>query len=552
MCLALGFANGCYEGASTVGAGADDSGSGEESGAPSGSDGDGDGEPTAPDEAQDLPPTTAIPRLSRREIEQTIVAVFGIAGAAEQYLPEDPRTLVNPQTGAEEEAFDTHAASKNPSAVFVEGLESMALEVALEFSADHERVNAIAGCIPSGAWDPACLRTLIETLGLRLWRRPLTSDETDALLAAATEFGEEAGHDLAVRMVAQSLLQSPQFAYQSEVGVDTGEGLRRLDNYELVTRVSFLLWGSAPSPELLEAASGSELTDDALRTLAQAAADDPRTDAQMRAFHRLWLRYDEALVTDPELAADMQAESDALLDRVLFEDAGWSTLLTAQETFVTPALAEHYGLDPVPNQPDWVSYGDDGRAGLLSHGSFLSLSATGGTGTLPSRRGAMLAQRILCQTILPPPPDVDADAGVEVEESECKAEAYAVHRSNGSCASCHDIIDPLGMGFERYDGLGRYRELEPGKPECSIAGEGMVAGADFSGPREFAAVLDDTGLAARCGVHQLSRFALRGVTERHLIERLNEAFDDSGQDFRELMVAMVMDPTFRYRKEEAQ
>jgi hypothetical protein len=165
----------------------------------------------------------------------------------------------------------------------------------------------------------------------------------------------------------------------------------------------------------------------------------------------------------------------------------------------------------------------------------------------------MLAQRILCWSIPPPPPDVDVDDGVEVEEGQCKQDAYAVHRESGSgCASCHTAIDPLGFGFERYDGLGRYRQTEADEPQCAIAGQGEVGGEAFSGPRQFAAVVDEQGLAAACAVEKLGRFASRsGQPHRDLVERLVGAFEESGQDFRALMVALATDPAFRYRREEA-
>jgi hypothetical protein len=543
--LALGISGGCYSGRAS----SDDDGDSEVDG-----DGSGGTQPETPDEALDVPPTTAIPRLSRREIDATIEDVFGISGAAARFLPQDPRTYVNPQNGATDEAFDTLSASKDPGTVFVEGLERMAVDVARELSLDRARVAAIAGCEPAGAYDPTCLRSLIANLGLRLWRRPLTDAEIDTLSSAATELGEEGGHDYAVRMVTASLLQSPAFVYKSEIGQDVGDGLRRLDSHELVTRLSFAMWGRAPSPELLQAAASSDIDDETLMALAVAAADDPKADAQMRMFHQLWLRYDELLVTDPDLAADMLTESEALVDRVLEGGDRWSTLLTSPETYVTPSLAEHYGLTSVPSQAGWVAYGDDGRAGLLSHGSFLSLSSTQGSETLPSRRGAMLAQRILCLSILPPPPDIDVDAGVEVEEGQCKEDAYAAHRDAGSgCAACHSAIDPLGFGFERYDGLGRYREAEADKPECTIAGQGEVGGEPFSGPREFAGLVDEQGRGAVCAVEKLRRFASRSGQPHHdMAQRLVAAFEESQQDFRALMVALATDPAFRYRREEAQ
>lgn len=543
---------GCYDGTDLATAEGETDSDGGDTTPPGGGSDDSGEVPETPDEALDIPATTAIPRLSRREVDATVFEVFGIEGAAERFLPEDPRTVVDPETGVEIETFDTYVGSKDPSVVFIEGLEAMALDVARDFSEDTEGVASIAGCSPSGDWDPTCLRSLIESLGLRLWRRPLGAEEVDVLLAAATEFGEEGGHAFAVRMVAQSLLQSPEFAYHHELGVDAGDGLRFLDNYELVSRMAFTLWGQGPSVELLEMAGSADFDDETLLAVALETVGDPRAEEQMRSFHELWLRYDELLVTDADLAADMRAESDALVDRVLLDDtARWTSLLTSTETFVTPSLAEHYGLEEIPGSPGWVAYGDDGRAGLLSHGSFLSLSSTQGSETLPSRRGSMLSQRIVCQSVPPPPDDVDIDDGVEVGEDECKIDGYEAHRdAGGACAGCHALIDPLGFGFERYDGLGRYREVEPDKPQCAIEGAGEVAAQPFSGPREFAAVLESEGVAARCAVKQLGRFATRSTTDRDdLVDRLAESFESDDENFRTLMIAVVTDPTFRYRKE---
>lgn len=498
--------------------------------------------------------TTAIPRLSRREVDATLLAVLGVRGAAVRNLPADPPVAVSPRTLAEEEVFDTLDATKIPNQVFVEGLESLAFEVAREFSADHARVDALAGCTPSGTPDARCLAQLIETAGLRLWRRPLTEDEVTALVTAASPFATDPGagtegHYVAVRMAIASLVQSPELLYLTEIGAPTASpDVAALSNHELAARLSYFLWGSAPSPELLAMAEGPTWTEAQLAAQVDAMLADPRSDAQMRTFHESWLRYRNALVSDPALSADMLAESDALLDRALSGDAPWTTLFDARETFVTPALAAHYGL-PVPASASWVPYGSEvPRAGILSHGSFLSLSATRGTETLPSRRGAMLARRILCETILPPPANVDIDDGVAVEEGACKADAYEAHRSRGSCRGCHAVIDGLGFGFERFDGLGRYREVEEANASCGIDGLGSYEGTAFTGPSELASVTEEAITA--CGVEHLMRFAYRDpVAARSPAReaRLLDAFAASGHDFRALVRALALDPSFRQR-----
>lgn len=503
---------------------------------------------------QNEDPTTAIPRLSRREIEATIVDVFGITGAAERNLAADPKTAVNPATTAEVEVFDTLAATKTPSQVFIDGLESLAFEVARDFSANTAAVDALAGCAPAQPLDEACLGSFIRNVGLRLWRRPLTDDEVSSLVATVGPLATDPaagpnGHYVAVRGAISSLLVSPEFVYRTEIGATVEDGVVKLDNHELVSRLAYFLWGTTPTPELLDRAAGAELTDEEVAALVDEMMADPRGKQQMRVFHELWLRYTSLLVTDETLATDMRAETDALVERALTSADGgdWTELVTSQETFVTPALATHYGLPP-PTEPAWVPYAEN-RMGLLSHGSFLSLSQTKLTETLPSRRGAMIGRRLLCEVILPPPPNVAVDMGVAVPPGACKSDAYEAH-ATGTCKGCHSIIDGIGFGFERYNGLGQYREVEQDNPACSIDGAGTIAGVAFNGPREFVAA--NLEQISDCAVVNLLRFAIRNwEASDDRIERMTAAFRDSGNDFASVMRAVATDPSFRHRRDAA-
>ncbi|MCA9618626.1 MAG: DUF1592 domain-containing protein, partial [Myxococcales bacterium] len=501
----------------------------------------GDGSPSLPPGLEGQAPTTAIPRLSRREIDATIEDVFGIAGAAEKYLPADPELAVNPVTKAEQEVFDTLSATKTPSQVFVDGLESLAFAVARDFAADTAKVDALAGCAPSsmatGVSDPDCLRQLVERAGLRLWRRPLTGVEIQTLVDEAAPFASDPaagsqGHYVAARAAVAALIVSPELVYRTEIGQPLGSGVVALDAYELIARLAYFLWGTAPSPELLAQAGSGALGDAALEALVDDMLADPRAETQMRTFHQLWLRYTRLLITDEAMAIAMRAESDALVDRALSPER-WTELFTATETYVTPELATHYGL-PAPSDSDWVAY-DGERAGLLAHGSFLSLSQTKLTETLPSRRGAMIGRRLLCEVVRPPPPNVAADMGVKVPAGSCKSDAYEAHAS-GSCKGCHELIDGIGFGFERFDGQGRYREIEAENTSCSIDGQGIAAGQAFSGPRAFSEA--NLEQITSCAVTHLLQFAVRDWTLSDAwLDRLGTTFRDAHHDFRSLVRA---------------
>ncbi len=502
---------------------------------------------------------SALPRLARREIDAVLLDVLGIDNAAGTYLPPDADLAVDGLTGIEREVFDTLAASKTASQVFVEGQESLAFNVAAQVGADAAKIEQLAGCAPASAWDAGCFAQFVDRVAPRLWRRPLDSDERAALLAMGDSFGVEAGQAIAIRAALASMLQSPAFSYRVEIGASDGSGLMRLNNYELVTRLSTTLWGAAPSAELFDSAAGVDFTDDDVAALAANMLTDARADQQLRRFHQLWLRADQPLVQDAELASDMRAESNALLDSVLFDVDGagvspWTTLFDSRRTFVTPRLAQHYGLPTIPTQAQWVSYADDdARAGVLSHGSFLSRSSTHQTDTLPSRRGAMVARRFLCAQIAPPPPNVNIDNGVPALPGACKPERYAAHAS-GSCQSCHTTIDAIGFGLEQYDGQGRFRDVEPDNAACAFTGDGSVEGTAFHGPRALGDWLVSTGRIGSCGVEQLLRFAHRteaGARNGALNTRLRDGFAASNYDMRALLLALVTDAGFRLRKEEA-
>lgn len=510
----------------------------------------GDDETGEAEEAVDLDMVgrVGLRRLTRREYDDTLRDLLGdTSRPASQVLPEDPLT-----------PFDNEYGPQEASQPLIEGLELLARDAAQRLVGDPLRRDAVLGCTPIGPADEGCLRGFVARFGRRALRRPLADGEVDELVALGLEYaGREDDFHAGVAMVVRALLQDAEFVYRVELGtpVDGEPGVLALDDFELATRLSYLVWGSTPSDAMLDAAEAGQLhTPQQLESMLQQLLQDPRARTQIDRFHAMWLGY--AQLPHPlELTNAMRTETAALVERVVFDQPQpWTELFTATETFVDDVLAEHYGLPaPAGAGPAWVSYGSSGRQGLLSHGSFLSVAAGPGD-TSPVRRGRMIREQLMCQPIPPPPPNVDADVPPPQGDAECKWDRYAVHREAGACAGCHAQMDPIGFGLERYDREGRYRTHDDGAPQCVIAGDGELVGlGTFNGPAELSALLVDEALLQPCVAQQLYRFALGRALDPDdmpVVQELAVVLTEGDGRFDTMLGALVAHPAFTHRREE--
>lgn len=483
---------------------------------------------------------TGITRLSRSEYRHTLLDLTGIdPGADVEFLPEDTVT-----------PFDNDYTTQVPSQALVEAARAIASRAADAVLADRTRRDALLGCAPSGPGDEACLRQLITRFGRRAIRRPLSGEEVDELAGLSSHAIEAGDFDVGVSLVLKVLLQHPELLYRVEIGEPVDGGARRLNAFELASRMSFFLWGSGPDDALLDRAERGALeTPGDVREEAARMLADRRAVARVQRFHAQWLGYDQ-IRHAADLAASMRAESDALVERVVFGGQAWDEIFRAEESFLDDTLAEIYGL-PAPGEPAWVSLGDTGRRGILSHASFLS----GGTkfgDTSPVLRGILVRERLLCQDIPPPPPEVNTDEPpADADPDACKEERYAMHRTGG-CAGCHSRIDPIGFGLERYDGQGRFRLHDVGRPECEIAGDGALEDLDatFHGPAELAGVLLDSGHLDDCAMEHLYRFTVgrdaRAVDDA-AVASLSSRFEGSGGRLEDVLLDLVSSEAFRHR-----
>jgi hypothetical protein len=489
-------------------------------------------------------------RLSRTEYDNTLRDLLeDSSNSGFAKLPED----VN-------DPFDNDFTTQQPSGVLIEAAETLAIEAANRLLADPAKRDRVVGCTPTGPGDVDCLRSFVTHFGRLALRRPLTTEEIDQYVAFQSYAVEGGDFNIAVGMVVESLLQDPEFLYRIEVGTSAGyAGLYRLNDYEIAARLSYFIWGTTPDDELLDQAGAGLVSKPAdVRARAELMLADPRAKDRVDRFHALWLGYHQ-LPHPAALTASMRTETGALVQRVVFdEQRSWRDLFTSDETYVDSTLAALYGM-PAPTMPgfSWQPYGAtaNGRRGILSHGSFLSVAGKFGD-TSPTQRGKLIRERLLCQKIPPPPPNVNVDKPPTSMTSTCKYDRYAEHRSNGSCAGCHGQMDPVGFGLENFDQTGAFRTTDTGDATCVIAGDGELITADgaigFHGPGELGGVLVDSGLLDGCMVTQLYRFAVghrESDDDAAYLTKITSAFQTDYR-FDHLVLDLVSADAFGYRQEE--
>ncbi|MGK4009079.1 DUF1592 domain-containing protein [Sorangium sp. So ce1036] len=345
-----------------------------------------------------------------------------------------------------------------------------------ESTADWAVTNKLGGItsVTCRTTDEACRRQFITDFGRRAFREPLAEDRVaayDALFAAESSFEDGA------KVVVGAMLQSPYFLYRREIGSPdpSNPALFNLGQHEIASNLSYLLTGSMPDDTLLQAADQGQLsTPEQIDAQAQRLLQDPRAQEELMRFMRGWLQLNRLITTvkDPALydlpdalRQDMMNESRALIMDVAFNPQNpgtFSDLLTASYTFLNSNLAQHYGMGGAGG-PDFTRVdlsGGQRDKGILAHGSFLAGHA-GSKLSSPTQRGKMIRTRLLCQPLEPPPPGVDPNIKIP-ETPATTREMVEQHTEPGFCHSCHIDMDPIGLGFEHYDAIGRWRDQENG------------------------------------------------------------------------------------------
>lgn len=501
------------------------------------------------------PGDSPIRRMTREEYDATIRDLLG----------DDS----HPASGfvAEEESlgFLNQAAVLTVTQLLAEQYMSAAEDIALRAVAGLGAL--IPDCDAAVDGEDVCAAMWIEQFGKRAFRRPLEADELARYQALFTHGRDTTDYATGIRLVLQALLQSPHFLYRVEFGAPDPalEDVVALTPYEIASRLSYLLWSSMPDDELFLAAEAGELaTPEGIAAQARRMLEDDKARTAVRSFHRQWLglaRVDEALKDGAAFAAYDDAllplwkqETEAFLEHVVFDAEGdLPTMFSAPYSMMNAELATFYGAQgPSGEAFEKVALDPQQRAGFLTHAGILAANANFSQ-TSPVLRGKLVREQLLCQPLNPPPDNVDITPP-EIDPNATTRERLAQHSELEACSGCHQFMDPIGLGLEKYDAIGLYRETEGDDLPIDASGE-IVSGGDasgaFDGGLELVAKLAESETVRQCVATQWFRFGqgrAEGPDDECTLLEIQEAFASSGYDIKELLVALTQTDAFIYRK----
>jgi hypothetical protein len=455
------------------------------------------------------------------------------------------------------QATSTGVLSVTP--VGFESFTNMADSIATQVTA--EKYRAKLACKPKAdkAPDDACTGQILSQYGRLLFRRPLTSDEVKSAVKLSNSLAKSQNDFYAgLRYGLASLIQSPNFLFRMETATSTDKKQYALDPYSRATRLSYLMWNSAPDAELLQAAEKGDLNNPAgLDKQVTRLMASPRLDDGMRAFFNDMLELDtfdtvsKDSILYPKWSSGIAASAKeetlrTAIDLALHSNGDMRDLMTTRKTFINRNLAADYQL-PFAFKGEWMPYEfapETGRSGVLTQASMLTMFSHPGRSS-PTKRGVAVMDIFLCEPTPTPPANVDFSV-VNDTSGPLKTvrERLMAHATNSTCASCHNHSDPIGLSLEGFDTIAQRRTVENGK---QIDLSATIQGKKFEGAEGLGKFLHDNPKYTACLARKVYAYS-RGENSEDVsaasFKNANKAFTDSGFRMRALLKAMVEDKDF--------
>ncbi len=493
-------------------------------------------------------------RLSAREYLATVRDLLG-----------DTTLQLDDVPGESDDLSNNAFPFRQPTAIGT--LDAANLQNAAEKLATNmsTKLSTILPCTPASASAEAgCATMFITTFGAKAYRRPVTTAETTTLNTLYQTGRTTLALDFngAIVLLLEAMLQAPGFVYHWEM--DPGPAIKegavvQLGNYQLASRLSYFLWGTMPDPMLFTAAAGGQLsTVDGIKTQVTRMLADTKAQSFVADFVDDWLdvnvlssRPKDAklyAMWNQDLAAAMETEfrsfgTTAVLGSGLFAD-----LLTGNKSSVNQALATVYGVSGITGTtPKAVTFDAAQRAGILTLAGFLTVNGAS-DGSSPVKRGHAIYTRMLCGTLPDPPGNVPPPA--PPTPGLTTRQRFEMHDMNACTGACHAAMDPIGYGFERYDGIGAYRTTDQTLPvdsNGSIVLDGKTQ--TFADAVGLAKLLAASPQAQACFAKQMTRYALnRWDSAADAASILSAATTFQGSlNMRDLITGVATSRTFRYR-----
>jgi hypothetical protein len=422
-------------------------------------------------------------------------------------------------------------------------------------------------CKPTSPRDEgACANKIVENLARRAFRRPVTADDVNPLMAFYKAGYATNGFDGGVRDALSAILASPHFLYRAEAGEAAG-GIRTLSDLELASRLSFFLWSSLPDDELLKVAAAKRLGNpDILAAQVSRMLSDPRAESLSDDFAFQWLHLSKLDEITPDRAqfphasglldprGMLKEELRLFIDSVLRSDQSVRELLTANYTFLNERLAMHYGIETVKGSHfRRVTLDNPARYGLLGKGAILMLTAYPNR-TSPVVRGAWILDRLLGTPPSDPPLEVPSlpenRRGQPARTLRARLEQ---HREKPTCFACHGVMDPLGFALENFNAVGQFRANDPDTlTPIDTAGQ-LPDGTAIKGPEDLRRAIVDRPdhQFLQAFTENLMTYALgRSLDYRDMptVRRIVKQAAADDYRFKSIVVGLVSSDAFRKRE----
>ena len=418
-----------------------------------------------------------------------------------------------------------------------------------------------------GADERAAARKIAHSLARDTYRRPPSEGELDVLLRVFDLAREnKLAYQDSLRLMLKAVLVSPQFLFITPaMEVASGRSIVPLDNHQLASRLSYLLWATMPDDELSALADGGKLHEPAvLKAQVKRLLEDPRSRALFDGFGAQWLGLGslESKTFDPAkfpqmtgaMRAAMYEEARLFFESIVRENRSVVSLVDSDHTFLNGTLAALYGLDKQVTGSRWrkVKLIDANRGGILGMPGILAVTSFPDR-TSPVKRGVWVLEQVLGEHVPPPPPNIPTleKQDKQTVENLTLRQRTELHVKDPTCANCHKVLDPIGFGLENFDAIGRWRDRDDAGGAIDAAGE-LPGGKHFTSPKELKAIIAARkNDLARNVTEKLLAYALCRQLEGYdeiVVDQLMQTIAKDGYRMQTLITEIVTSYPFTHRR----